>query len=317
MTLVSRFQRDNLSPHDFHYNGAITAFAGKLWCVYRAHNANGVEDFEFWEGAKRSQLWVAELGTDLQPVASRRIDLPFVDCEDPSVVVGDGRVYVFFTRHDGFVTPPTYDPMVAVCDSEWRVLECHKITLEGRLRVEKNWQFFYDNGWKCVYTMQPWQVAEFDENWRGRIVHKAYAKLPWQFGELRGGASPVRADGSMWSWFHSAYYPAGDPGHDYRKGVRVYVGGLLRFRATPPYDPLGISTVPAMWPDLLDAGWVKHARVVFPRGALFNESDRHWLVSYGYNDKELRVAKFRHDDLLKVPLWREVKGAGYSVGKVF
>jgi predicted GH43/DUF377 family glycosyl hydrolase len=81
----------------------------------------------------------------------------------------------------------------------------------------------------------------------------------------------------------------------------------VRFEGKQPYTPNGVSLFPLIFPDLMDQGWVKHGRIVFPCGALFDHRRREWQVSYGRNDTETCIDFIPHNKVIDKWLWREMK----------
>jgi predicted GH43/DUF377 family glycosyl hydrolase len=117
---------------------------------------------------------------------------------------------------------------------------------------------------------------------------------------LRGGTPPVLVDGEFWTWFHAVWIHPD-------KRSRVYSAGVVRFEGKQPYTPNGVSLFPLIFPDLMDQGWVKHGRIVFPCGALFDHRRREWQVSYGRNDTETCIDFIPHNKVIDKWLWREMK----------
>jgi predicted GH43/DUF377 family glycosyl hydrolase len=293
--------RDLLPPFDHHYNSAIFQMDGHPYIVMRCHNNNPPDaDEHFWHNAKRSQIWVARLDeVTLQPAWYKKLDIPLPNCEDPRAVVHEGKLYVFFTTCSPPPAKADHTFQVAVFDKRFELLEQHPITLNCAARVEKNWTFFVDeNGqWKCVYMINPWEIMAFDENWNGIKTETAAIIYDWIYGVMRGGTCPVMVDGAYFTWFHAVK-------HDALVNMRVYTAGLIAFDAKAPHLPIGISQCPLISPKLSDVTWVKHARVVFPCGAIFLPASRQWLVSYGYGDHTTRIERLWHDELFGPALWR-------------
>jgi predicted GH43/DUF377 family glycosyl hydrolase len=286
---VVELDKSRLPPLDRHYNGALVLIGERPLVVVRAHNDNGPFETGFWHACKKSHLWAVWLDpATYQPTSYSKLDIPLANCEDPRVVLHDGKVYVFFTHFEQ-EQGKRYDPYVAICNEQMQVESLHKIGLFGRAETEKNWSFFRaENSWMAVYAFEPaFQVVVFDSQWRGYLIHKSKVEYPYTFGELRGGTPPVLVDGMFWTWFHSVWiHPDANR--------RIYAAGAFCFQAKSPFAPRGCSTVPLIVPEIQTEGWVPHGRIVFPCGAVFDEKSREWKVSYGFNDDTLRIETIPH-----------------------
>jgi predicted GH43/DUF377 family glycosyl hydrolase len=294
--------KSKLPPFDRHYNGALVRYGERLIVVLRCHNDRTAYDTDLWHPCKRSELWAVWLDEEtLQPTSFRKLDIPLGNCEDPRCVVHDGKLHVFFTHFEQ-EHGNRYDPYVAVCNEQMDVVDLHRIGLFGRAETEKNWGFFiYEGCWHALYSYEPsWQIVAFDQHWRGFLIHQTKIDWGFRFGELRGGTPPVLVDGKYWSFFHSVWiHPDANR--------RIYSAGACCFGGKTPFAPEGVSTFPLITPDLSDCGWVRHGRIVFPCGAIFDERKREFIISYGYNDSTLRLDVIPMRKVVDPWLWRTVR----------
>ncbi len=296
---ITNINSKGLYPAKLHYNCAIFQANNTTYLLYRCQN----------KLTENSWLAVSELGKDLQPINYKKLEIPVAAAEDPRVVVKRDEIYVFFNTGSPEypkVAPTDYTINVAVFDLAFQMKDLKPLTYVNRRSVEKNWQVFYDPEraqWACIYNVNPWQVMLFDANWTGTIAYEADYKLPWHWGEIRGGAAPIRFEplagvfsrarlfSQYYAWFHSSHqHPVKALGLK-----RQYVGGLLTFDAQFPYLPTGISRYPILAPDKRDRTVVQ-ANVVFPAGAIYEE--KRWLVSYGSGDCQCKVVELQHDELV-------------------
>lgn len=172
---------------------------------------------------------------------------------------------------------------------------------DGQFRHEKNWMLFSQGGrWYAVYSIMPHRVLRqvavsgadlvFAEGWTTPHVNPAYETA---FGDLRGGAPPVRVRDVYYSFAHSCFGPAGD---------RTYVAAAYTFRAAPPFDVIDTSAAPLPLPALADTGDMPllnpHVKsVVYPCGAV-PDSDG-WTISYGLDDRAACIARIDFDTVAR------------------
>lgn len=162
---------------------------------------------------------------------------------------------------------------------------------------EKNWMLFEaGDELYCLYSIEPHRVLKLKEWGEEEVVFESSDELRWNdadyrdaFGELRGGAQPVRIGDEFYNFCHSCYRI---------KGKRHYVGALYTFSAKPPFKPLRMSPTPLPLPNPgSDRPRLNSAAgdVVYPCGAHFDGSG--WLVTYGLNDESSGFAVVPGADL--------------------
>lgn len=154
-----------------------------------------------------------------------------------------------------------------------------------RNHAEKNWGFFeYHDDLYAVYSIGPGEhrVLKIDGE-SVTVEHSTEWVPPWQWGVMRGGASPFRIGDEYYSWFH---------GVKGGTGTRNYTIGLYTFEARPPFRPRRIIAEPLViggyshWAD--GEGVAKY--IVFPCGAAMKK-DR-WHISAGEHDNKCSVFVF-------------------------
>lgn len=280
-----------------HYNCAIVDAWRKRWLIYRCQDS-----------LQRNSWLGASVMEGDRPVWTRRLVTAMETAEDPRATFHDGRLYVFY--NSGCPAYPKIRPWdmtirVAVYDDSLKLVQDRPLRWVGRQPCEKNWQVFYHSEtrkWYAIYSVSPWRVLEFDENWDGNLIYEADHGVRWDWGEIRGGSCPVRVlpqvgvftfdelASRYWAWFHSSFMPA-----RCTKAMRQYVGGIMCFSSELPFAPVGMSSHPVLVPNLTDKT-VVGANVLYPAGAIFN--GKQWLVSAGSGDCQCRLFTCLHDELI-------------------
>jgi predicted GH43/DUF377 family glycosyl hydrolase len=253
-----------------HYNCSIREHEGVLLLASR-RDCGG------------PRVYLSELGADYQPRWTRPLVIEHPRAaggvEDPRLFHFRGRLHCAFTgvEHDGSFLRT--HQMLCRLDDDLRVEEVWLPGYEGRTLSEKNWQFFEHEGdLCCVYTVRPHVVLRHHGHC-AEVAARTAAEFPQQDGHLRGGAPPVRHGDDYYHFFHSVQTVGGQ---------FEYTAGLYTFAARPPFEVRRVVPDPVLYPDEADrpAGFDKS--VVFPCGALWR--DGRWVISYGYHDRECRIA---------------------------
>ncbi len=269
-----------LEPHPHQLNASLIQHGGRMLMAYRLK----------WHN---SEIWLCELDDEWRPLWNRRLDIPRgrsndIAVEDPRLFLHDGRLHVSYV---GVATGTRRgEHAISVCYCRLRddlsVAENHAPHYSRRQRVEKNWQFFEQDGalW-AVYSVSPHVVLRID----GSEAHEVYRQdwnPDWSGGLLRGGASPVRRGDSFFCFFHGALDGT---------GPRTYTLGCYTFDAKPPFRPLQITRHPLLEPDPADQPLPHMAHCVYPCGAVWRRG--RWLVSFGYYDHQVWMAELGHASL--------------------
>ena len=170
----------------------------------------------------------------------------------------------------------------------------------GRRALEKNWMFLGDDASHAVHSVCPHRILEASWASDDRVECSEIASTPWAcdpftaiYGELRGGAPPVRVGAEYFSICHAVN---GAPG-EYR-----YVAAAYRFSAAVPFAPTASPSGPLGLSNPF-GGTRDHPKlnpavgeVIYPCGAAFD--GRQWVISYGINDERCAIATISHDVLL-------------------
>lgn len=227
---------------------------------------------------------------------------------DPRLVVLEGRWFVQWNTgwHDPInrqflqeIDPASLSPIGSP----------RELVFGGRRPLEKNWMLFGADPCFAVYSVRPHRILRFQLQGSGPIECAEAFRTDWddapyasRYGELRGGAPPVRVGDSWFSWCHSVF---GAPGN-YR-----YVAALYAFGAEPPFAPVAIPHRPSRW-NLPDAARRRHPKlnpavgeVVYPSGSACQAG--RWVVSFGIDDENCAIAAVPHAEAtqeLHVPALR-------------
>ena len=133
-----------------------------------------------------------------------------------------------------------------------------------------------------VYSIAPHRVLEIDGN---NVVndYRTETKHHWEYGHLRGGASPVRVRNHFYHFFHGMLE---------RESGRLYSLGCAVFEAKPPFKIVRITNEP------LDIGDSKtnpgiNSDVIFPGGAVFVRGQ--WVIAMGVHDSYSELRFYSED----------------------
>ena len=295
----------NLAAGDYHFNAALFNAEGDTYMAYRVN-----------QGFHKAEIFINKVNKRFQGVgAPIKLNIPnvtgsaFPMFEDPRMFWYNRDLYCAFTflriegnaQNQGLVKLNRHFEVehlwyldyknnrnAAIVDAKPRMHPGGYIINElPNETYEKNWQFFEHNrSLNFVYSIKKHIVAEADlDNDDVSAEYITKKTTDWDWGEPRGGTPPILVDGNYWSFFHSS--------KSYNKeGKKLYHMGVYVFEGAPPFKPLLISSQPILSgnPRAKKVLWKNVA--VFPCGAIFDGTD--WMVSYGYNDYCIKVAKINH-----------------------
>lgn len=261
--------------------------------VHGVNTSDKISDLAIWKIRNNMTLELPEIVPD---PPHRYIDEQW---EDPRVVVGDdGKIFV------GFATWVRSQPWMirqslTELSDDWESFDVisepdfggNAANPEAASRHEKNWTWFRHEGrWLCVYAPAPHLVFSIDEKNKFERVWKGRTKLDWNYGEIRGGSTPVRINEYEYlSFFHSSL--------PWRGHRRRYYMGAYTFEATPPFSPRRMTTEPLLSGSDCDFRSFEGPLVVFPNGSVREDDGRH-LVTFGVNDENCGWVKIPERDLL-------------------
>jgi predicted GH43/DUF377 family glycosyl hydrolase len=243
-----------------------------------------------WEGC---DIYLGRLDHDLRPVGDP-VRLPLwhreanYGREDPRLFVHNGALHVAFIGVVGGGRRVSHtNQMYARLTDDLRLDDVFAPVYRDRKPWEKNWQFFSAGGdLYAVYSVTPYVVLRVDGH-RTEVAFRHPSAFPWQGGEVRGGAAPVRVGGEWWSFFHDRV--------DAVTGKRVYRAGLYTFAADPPFAPLRYIPSPILTADLRQKPPDQYAHVIWPGGAVRRENA--WTLACGIHDRWTELVSVSHDFL--------------------
>lgn len=153
---------------------------------------------------------------------------------------------------------------------------------------EKNWVWFYQDGFNCSYHLDPHTVFKYDGN---KVTDQFITQGPqrgWAYGRPSGSTPPLHVGDYFYALFHSHL-----PWHRARR--RYYVGAY-KFEAKPPYRIVGITKEPILWGSENDPNKPNRHCCLFPSGAIMDKDE--WLVTAGWNDESCLWFRIPHKDIV-------------------
>lgn len=312
------------TEEQFHlYNPALITFRGRRLFAYRLDSGR--------YGPQHRRIAICALDEQWRVIPGTVV--PFSDL----ITEGDSRHYdprffvygdrLFIHYNNCFQTRPNQIFLVEVdADTLWAKGPARPLLLEGpRYEIEKNWMLFEHEGEVlAVYTIAPHVVLRVALTDTGPIVCTPTFITKWdatgyaqRYGELRGGAPPIRYGDLYLSVVHShrvvgalrhllpffpdwltrtlPRYPAGAIRRiRIRCHQRRYYGGLYAFAAKPPFQPVWLAHEPILRPEIeqprQQPRWVDPTSelAVYPTGALLRDEQR-LFVSYGVHEERCCV----------------------------
>lgn len=300
------------AAHCYFFNPAITCFRSQILMIYRVVTPDG-----------RRRLALCRLTPDFQVVPGSVA--PFSDSiESGGDWHADARFCIFGDRlfihyNDGYRKSNHIYLVEVDADRLEACSPARELLLKGpRQPVEKNWMLFAheDELW-AIYSICPHVVLSVtlgndDPVLCQRAYHHDWDVTPYavSFGELRGGAPPMRLGDQYVSFFHSCFLA-----HPLRRllfrllrkaptNVLHYVGGVYGFAAKPPFTPLWLHPSPLLRPTPLPRRRkqldprVEHS--AYPCGAIIQ--DQRWIISFGARNEYCCLAQIAGDSIGGVPV---------------
>jgi predicted GH43/DUF377 family glycosyl hydrolase len=223
--------------------------------------------------------------------------------EDPRAIYHNGRTYLACCNFVWYKVKKWTGAhqILAVTDDKWDVKMRYDPPygkngkgLGLNVGHEKNWVwFFHDNKLQMIYGAQPHTVVEFDSNVRFVTQRRTEKKLPWRFGEIRGGTPPVLVNGEYFTFFHSSL--------PWTSTYRRYYMGAYAFEGKPPFNITRITEEPLLTGSQNDYWVEKKPLVIFPCGSILR--GQNWLVTFGVNDLKCGHVTIPFKDVTKRMTW--------------
>lgn len=280
-------------------NGSIIEYKGKTIFCYR------MEARPFCTIMK---LGICYLDSDMQPIEKSNVLLELYSeltspetghkfacgfhVEDPRLFIYNDELYLSYT--DGYqMGQAKINPDTLQAEKSFYIEK------PDDNRTEKNWTFFeHDKKLFSVYDINTHTIFEMHGHEWEQKYQSSFESF-WNYGELRGGTSPIFHNGEYIAFFHSAK-------GELKKGVmhRQYFMGAYTFEAKPPFRITSMTTKPIIAGEYIEPSAPRLSNkifVVFPAGVI--RKDDNFLVSFGYNDYENRIVEVT-DEFLKGQLRR-------------
>lgn len=225
--------------------------------------------------------------------------------QDPRLLVIDDILYIVYSDlvntdlgevRRMFVSHLTYDGEQFYMEDPEYFLRYEE---ELKKPQEKNWvPFDYAGTLLLSYSVIPHRIflPVIGKN-QCTTVAVTGSKIPWAWGEVRGGTPALRLGDEYLAFFHSLKGMSTVQSEG--KNITHYFMAAYTFEPDPPFRIKSMSPVPIMHPSFYDGPsyqtW-KPLRAVYPSGYLI-DGDYLW-VAYGKQDHELWVAKLDKNQLL-------------------
>lgn len=287
------------------FNPAITRFRDQLLLLYRVVTPDG-----------RRRLAICRLTDDLQVVPASVT--PFSDfLQAGGDWHADGRFCTFGDRlfvhyNDGALRGRQGVNQIYLVEVDPDRLipqgPARPLRLDGERRpVEKNWMLFeHDHELWAIYSIAPHVVLHVMLGQDGPVLCRPAYQHDWdvqpysrRYGELRGGAPPVRVGDQYVAFFHSSFRARPWRHRLFRLLGKTptntihYVGGVYGFAAKPPFAPRWLHPSPLLLPPSLPRRRPQlHPAVeysAYPCGAILQ--DQQWLVTLGARNEYCCLAQ--------------------------
>lgn len=295
-------------------NGSVLKYKDELLFFYRTENRNFFKNY-----CKESTIHITQLNQNFEPINGNHflklpinkrnlnlkdiienygtVDIPeglFV--EDPRAILWNENIVLVYT--DGF---KMYS---VILNDEFQIIkENHynfdeyliEFKVDGGI-IEKNWSpFIYDNKLHYIYSCDKNQhiVLETDGENLTKI-YKSYFPYTEQFkvnfGQIRGGTPAYKMNSKYnITFFHSQKVIKNNLEIQFEKDeiFHLYFCGFYIFENKPPFNIKYISKRPLFTSQPFPMSIDRPSRnnlVVFPSGAFYDENQKGWFLSFGFND---------------------------------
>lgn len=286
-----------------YFNPAIIEYDGDLWLFTRRfrYDIPKVHGVSFWD--KHSDLAIFKIRRRTMTVEPNPI-VPKAPCrwdqenwEDPRAMVVGDDVYVSFATWVRDRAWTIRQSLVKLSEG-WSSFEVVAETNyggnankpESGNRHEKNWMWFHQDGWHCVYSPSPHLTFKANRHSVER-QWKAQTKMVWDYGEIRGGTAPLRLNDKEYVVFHHS-------SERWRGNKRRYFMGAYTFSVEAPFEPLRMTVEPLLIGSEQDPRVFEGPLVIFPGGAVKQGED--YLVVFGVNDENCGWLKVPEKDLQRL-----------------
>lgn len=272
------------SPYDTdlvvttYFNNSLIRFNGRYIMSYR---------MDLCPYSKYTRLGICELDDDFQVIknSNKLLDLESkmngYGAEDGRLFIFDGKLFITYsTNYNG----NNFQIAIAEIKDDFSINKLLFLQKPFPDIPEKNWLFFeYKKELYCIYHADCMSIYKMDGD---HFSDEAYISNPanWQWGEIRGGASPVLHDDKFFHFFHSTKYHID---RSTGRKARQFYMGLQVFGNEAPFNILAMSREPILTRSELDESMdspsLPHA-IIYPCGAIRNKENDGWIISFGDSD---------------------------------
>lgn len=276
------------SPNAVQFNPSICRVRGKLILLVRQavlNESGNTSKNRIIRYALNESLQCVSEGVEL------KLDDSTHDIEDARCFTdGMGGIWVSF----GILANGKSHQTFAMLDEDWNVeyvwhpeYGANTTNPKDQKGHEKNWTWFYQDGFNCSYHLDPHTVFKYDGN---KVTDQFITQGPqkqWTYGRPSGSTTAMHVGDYFYALFHSHL-----PWHRARR--RYYVGAY-KFEAKPPYRIVGITKEPILWGSENDPSKPNRHCCLFPSGAIMENDE--WLVTAGWNDESCLWFRIPHKDI--------------------
>lgn len=260
-----------------HFNCGLIEWKGKLLLASRL-------------GWQRATVHLSELAADLQPIWTKPLEIFHrngpLGIEDPRIFVHAGQLHLSVVGYEMLHHRLKIHLFVVRLSDAFEVEDVWLPRYEFRNHHEKNWQFFEHEGeMLSVYSIRPHTILRHRAGFAEKIAETPGPERVRPI-HLRGGAPPVRIGDEYFHFFHTL---------EQRGKFYVYTGAVYTFAAKFPFEVKRIGPLSLLSCDPRETPWQGDKYVVFPCGAVLRNGQ--WFISYGYQDRESRIAIFDHEQI--------------------
>ena len=280
-TGVIHFDENNLAP----------CIGGKRFNPSIIEHGDGYA-LAFRTGWAGSEIGIAILDRDFSPTGEIHMLNLFHRAanygrEDPRLWRLNGHLHVTYSGVIG-VNGPT-NILFARLSPTFGVEDIFYPQIQGRNSWEKNHSYFdYQGIAHAIYSIAPHKILKV-EGHSATWAYETPTRFSWPWGEMRGGAAPVKVGEEFWHFFHSRV--------DNRGGVRTYCTGLYTFDAHPPFRVRRFIPEPLEWANPANKPADQYAAVVWAGGAVRSADGAEWAIACGIHDRWSEIHFFDHDEL--------------------
>lgn len=274
-------------------------------CVYRVVDGNGkrkIASCQLTHGFDVVKGSIVLLSDKIQ-FADKNVDERQKDWHaDPRLFLLGERLFVLW--NDGH-RKPSNSQFILELDSETLlpVGSAKELVIKGESKsIQKNWMLFEDNGsYYAIHSLSPLKILNVDLLNEGNVVNCSVIQeeevnnsYEGVYGELRGGAQPVKVGKYFYKVAHSSFKS--------ENGKQIYMPCFVKFEVVDgkvnivkvPKYPINIEGCSKELFNLKKLN-KKVESVIYPCGLCFH--DGKFLVSFGVNDERSSLCELSIDEV--------------------